>query len=136
MPNNTINISFDVLKLQGAKKITGKDGKEYVAICIPESRIKPFNGKNGEALYLSIDVKANKGGENEHGKTHFVAEATTKEERAAKTLLPIIGNGKEFVFGEGSGSQSTPRQPSRNGAVPAAQHPLMQDNSGSDDIPW
>lgn len=112
MPNNTINISFDLLKLQGAKKITGKDGKEYVAICIPESRIKVFNGKNGESMYLGLDVKANKGGEDERGKTHFVAEATTKEERLAKTLLPIIGNGKEFVFG-GSGGQRQQSAPVR-----------------------
>ena len=128
MPNNTINISFDLLKLQGARKITGKDGKDYVAICIPESRIKPFAGKNGEAMYLGLDIKANKGGEDDRGKTHFVAEATTKEERAAKTLLPIIGNGKEFVF---NNSNST-RQPSRNGAVPAKQHPLMQDDPDDD----
>jgi hypothetical protein len=112
MPNNTINISFDLLKLQGAKKITGKDGKDYVAICIPESRIKVFNGKNGESMYLGLDVKANKGGEDERGKTHFVAEATTKEERLAKTLLPIIGNGKEFVFGN-SGGQRQQSPPAR-----------------------
>ena len=128
MPNNTINISFDLLKLQGAKKITGKDGKDYVAICIPESRIKPFNGQKGESMYLSLDVKSNKGGEDNHGKTHFVAEASTKEERMAKTFLPIIGNGKEFVFGSSSGGQ---RQPSRNGAVPARQHPLMQDEANA-----
>ena len=131
MPNNTINISFDLLKLQGAKKITGKDGKDYVAICIPKSRIKPFAGKNGEAMYLGLDIKANKGGEDDRGKTHFVAEATTKEERAAKTFLPIIGNGKEFVFNNSSAT----RQPSRNGAVPAKEHPLMQDD-GNDEIPW
>lgn len=127
MPNNTINVSFDLLKLQGAKKITAKDGKPYIAICIPESRIKVFNGQKGEAMYLSLDVKANKGGEDNHGKTHFVAEASTKEERMAKTFQPIIGNGKEFVFG-GSGGQ---RQPSRNGAVPAREHPLMQEEANA-----
>lgn len=131
MPNNTINISFDLLKLQGAKKITGKDGKDYVAICIPESRIKVFNGKNGESMYLALDVKANKGGEDERGKTHFVAEATTKEERLAKTLLPIIGNGKEFVFG-GSGQKPSPRQERK----PQPQTDSANPNPEDDDIPF
>lgn len=131
MPNNTINISFDYLKLQGARKVT-KDGKDYILIDIASSRAKPFKRQNGEeSVYGSLDIKANKNGENDRGQTHFVAEATTKEERAAKTLLPIIGNGKEFVF---NNSNST-RQPSRNGAVPAKQHPLMQDD-GNDEIPW
>lgn len=129
MPNNTINISFDLLKLQGAKKITGKDGKDYVAICIPESRIKPFTGKNGEAMYLSLDVKANKGGEDERGKTHFVAEATTKEERLTKTLLPIIGNGKEFVFGSSSGA-------TRQQASPARQQAFVKDSGDDSSIPF
>lgn len=132
MPNNTINISFDILKLQGAKKITGKDGKEYVAICIPDSRLKPFNGKNGEALYLGLDIKSNKNGEDERGKTHFVAEATTKEERAAKTLLPIIGNGKEFVFGEGSGGFK--RQATEKNRLP--NKPIEESEQETDDIPF
>lgn len=133
MPNNTINASFDLLKLQGAKKITGKDGKEYVAICIPESRIKKFNRKDGsESLFLELDIKANRDGEDKFGKTHFVAEASTKEERSNKVRLPIIGNAKEFVFGSSGGQ----RQPSGNGAVPAREHPLMQDDSKNDEIPW
>lgn len=134
MPNNTINASFDLLKLQGAKKITGKDGKEYVAICIPESRIKKFNRKDGsESLFLELDIKANRDGEDKFGKTHFVAEASTKEERANKVRLPIIGNAKEFVFGSSGGSH----QPSKHGAVPAKQHPIMQDDPNSpDEIPF
>lgn len=133
MPNNTINASFDLLKLQGSKKITGKDGKEYVAICIPESRIKKFNRKDGsESLFLELDIKANRDGEDKFGKTHFVAEASTKEERTNKVRLPIIGNAKEFVFGGSGGSHQT----SKHGAVPAKQHPLMQESETDQDIPW
>lgn len=134
MPNNNINISFDLLKLQGAKRITGKDGKDYVAICVPESRIKPFKRKdNSESLFLDLDVKANRDGEDKFGKTHFVCEGVTKEERQNKVRTEIIGNGKEFVFGN---SGNSPRQPSRNGAVPAREHPLMQDDKSGDEIPW
>lgn len=130
MPNNTINASFDLLKLQGAKKITGKDGKEYVAICIPESRIKKFNRKDGsESLFLELDIKANRDGEDKFGKTHFVAEASTKEERVNKVRLPIIGNAKEFVFG---GSGGSPRQQ----ASPARQQAFVENAGDDSDIPW
>jgi hypothetical protein len=134
MPNNNINISFDILKVQGAKKITGKDGKEYVAICIPESRLKRFQRKDGsESLFFELDVKANRDGEDKFGKTHFVAEAASKEERMAKTRLPIIGNGKEFDFGGSSGGSRA----SQHGAVKAANHPLMKDDGLEEDqIPW
>lgn len=130
MPNNTINVSFDLLKLQGAKKITAKDGKPYIAICIPESRIKVFNRKDGsESLFLELDIKSNRDGEDKFGKTHFVAEATTKEERANKVKMPIIGNGKEFVFGGSSGSQ-------RQQVASAHQQAFVGDSEDDSGIPF
>ena len=128
MANSTINISFDLLGLQGAKKIVGKDGKDYVAICLPESRVNAHaNGK----CYLSLDVRSNRDGEDKFGKTHFVAESSTKEERQAKQYMPVLGNGKEFVFDGGSRPSAT------RTATPAKQHPLMQDSDdASDTIPW
>ena len=130
MPNNTINVSFDLLKLQGAKKITAKDGKPYIAICIPESRIKVFNRKDGsESLFLELDIKSNRDGEDKFGKTHFCSEASTKEERANKVKMPIIGNGKEFIFNSGgSSSKPAPR--------PAKQESFADDPNGSDEIPF
>lgn len=126
MANSTINISFDLLGLQGAKRITGKDGKEYVAICIPDSRINAHaNGK----CYLSLDVKSNRDGEDKFGKTHSVSEQTTKEERLAKQWRPFIGSGKEFVF------DGAPRASSPKTATPAKEHPLMQDDDNTE-IPW
>jgi hypothetical protein len=126
MANSTINISFDLLGLQGAKRITGKDGKEYVAICIPESRINAHaNGK----CYLSLDVKSNRDGEDKFGKTHSVSEQTTKEERLAKQWRPFIGSGKEFVF------DGAPRSSAPKSSTPAKEHPLMQDDDNTE-IPW
>lgn len=125
MPNNTINISFDLLGLQGAERVKNKAGDDCVLIVLPKSRVNAHsNGK----CYLSLDVKSNRDGEDNFGKTHFVAEASTKEERQNKQLMKIIGSGKEFVFGSSSKGQ---RQPSRNGAVPARQHPLMQDEANA-----
>jgi hypothetical protein len=130
MPNNTINISFDLLKLQGAKKFFARDGKEYVAICIPESRLNVFQRKDGsESLFLGLDIKANRDGEDKFGKTHFVAEATTKEERASKVKMPIIGNGKEWVFNGGGSSQKT-------AAKPSEQQPFVDDSSDETGIPF
>lgn len=128
MANSTINISFDLLALQGAKKIVGKDGKDYVAICIPESRINAHaNGK----CYLSIDCRSNRDGEDKFGNTHSICEKMTKEERAAKQYTKFIGSGKEFVFsGGGTSRQSTPKT-----STPAKEHPLMQDDDNTE-IPW
>jgi len=130
MPNNTINISFDLLGIQGAERVKNKAGDDCILIVLPKSRINAHsNGK----CYLSLDVKANRDGEDKFGKTHFVAEASTKEERQAKQFMPVIGNGKEFVF-DGGGQRGQRQQPPR-GSVPAKQHPLMQDGDDSE-IPW
>ena len=125
MPNNTINISFDILGLQGAERVKNKAGEDCVLIVLPKSRMNAHtNGK----VYCSLDVKANKDGEDKFGKTHFCAEASTKEERSNKQFMPIIGSGKEFVFGN-----NQPRQAPRHqhGSVPANQHPLMKDEEMS-----
>mgnify|MGYP006273082119 CR=1 FL=1 len=127
MPNNTINISFDILGLQGAERVKNKAGEDCVLIVLPKSRMNAHtNGK----VYCSLDVKANKDGEDKFGKTHFCAEASTKEERSNKQFMPIIGSGKEFIFG----GQQQPRQAPRHqhGSVPAKQHPLMQDDPDDD----
>lgn len=129
MANSTINISIDYLKIQGARKVT-KEGKDYVLIDIAASRAKHFKreGKD-DSVYGSFDIKNNRDGEDKFGKTHFCAESSTKEERQAKKYMPVLGNGKEFVF-DGSPRQSAPKT-----STPAKQHPLMQDDNGTDEIP-
>lgn len=114
MPNNNINLSIDYLKIQGARKVT-KDGKDYVLIDIAASRAKHFKreGKD-DSVYGQFDIKSNRDGEDKFGNTHFCAEGTTKEERAAKTRLPIIGNAKEFVFAGQSQQRPAPRQQQSN----------------------
>jgi len=127
MANSTINISFDVLAIQGASRVQNKAGEDCVLIVLPKSRINAHaNGK----CYLSLDVKSNRDGEDKFGKTHGICESTTKEERLAKQWTPFIGSGKEFIFDGGS-------RPAAKTATPAKQHPLMQDGSPEDDtIPW
>ena len=126
MPNNTINISFDILGLQGAERVKNKAGDDCVLIVLPKSRMNAHsNGK----VYCSLDVKANRDGEDKFGKTHFCSEASTKEERANKQFMPIIGSGKEFVFGGQKQSRPAQRQ---HGSVPAKEHPLMKDDPDDD----
>jgi len=126
MANSTINISFDVLAIQGASRVQNKAGEDCVLIVLPKSRINAHaNGK----CYLSLDVKSNRDGEDKFGKTHFCAESSTKEERQAKQYMPVIGNGKEFVFDGGykktdSGARSLPKT-----AIP-------EDQQGDQDIPF
>lgn len=113
MANSTINISFDLLALQGASRVKNKAGEDCVLICIPQSRVNAHaNGK----CYLSIDCKSNRDGEDKFGNSHSICEKMTKEERAAKQYTPYIGNGKEFVFDGGykktdSGARSLPKSP-------------------------
>lgn len=60
---------------------------------IDKSRLK--DGKN-RAKYLSLTLHANRDGADKFGNTHFVTQSPTKEERASKIRMPIIGNAKDW----------------------------------------
>lgn len=129
MANSTINISFDVLAIQGASRVQNKAGEDCVLIVLPKSRINAHaNGK----CYLSLDVKSNRDGEDKFGKTHSVSESTTKEERQAKQYTPFIGNGKEFVFDSGGQRNSRPA----SNAKPLPKEPISEGQQEDDDIPF
>jgi hypothetical protein len=85
------NISIDISALQGAR-IVEKDGNKHLVINLAKSRAKAHqNGK----VYLNLEaIEAKQTGK--FGDTHFVKEATSKEERLEGLKLPIIGNGKPF----------------------------------------
>ena len=92
-----VNCSVDLLKVQGASVIN-REGKDFLIINLAKSRVNLKDTKGGKAAYLNLDVVANKGGPNQWGNTHFVAEGVTKEERQSGVKGAIIGNGKEFTF--------------------------------------
>ena len=98
---NKIGISIDILKLQGAQRMTSKSGRDIIVIDMGASRLKPH--QNG-SVYLALDVVERKEAD-DYGKTHFVVEPCTKEEREDGLKLPIIGNGKQWSDGPG------PRKP-------------------------
>lgn len=70
--SNIRNVSVDVTKLDKTRFVTGKKG----------------------GVYLSLDFKYNKDGADQYGNAGFVTQSPTKEERAAKTKMPIVGNFK------------------------------------------
>jgi len=89
------NISINALAIQGAQRLTSKTGKDCLVIDLDASRIQRHqNGK----LYLNLEMSENRDGEDKFGNSHRVAEPTTKDERAAKIQLPILGNAKTFYF--------------------------------------
>jgi hypothetical protein len=92
---NKLNLSINLLGLQGASLITSKAGTECVVIDLGKARAKKHtNGK----VYLNLEAKENRDGVDRYGNTHFVAEPVTREERQGGLKLPIIGNGKVFSF--------------------------------------
>ena len=129
MPNNKLNVSIDILGLQGAERVKNKAGEDCVLIILPKSRLNAHaNGK----VYLSLDVSSNRDGEDKFGNTHFVAEGATKEERMQKVRLKIVGNAKEFVFGNSGGGGY---KPSGN-ARPMPKTPIPDSEQGDQDIPF
>ncbi|WP_397382819.1 hypothetical protein [Prosthecobacter sp.] len=125
---NKIAVSIDLLGLQGAQKVT-TGGRECVLIDLTKCRAKPHqNGK----VYLNLDVIENKDGANQWGKTHFVCEASTKEERASRVNLPIIGNGTQWGDLAEVKKQAAAPPPRRHTPAPPVRRPPPQDDDFGD----
>lgn len=82
-----VSISVELESIQG---FSAK--QDWVAFHVPRSRITI--GKNGKH-YLQLDVVEKKQPD-QWGNSHFVKEATTREERANKVETPFCGKGKAF----------------------------------------
>lgn len=119
---NKLNISINLLELQGACKATIK-GEECLVIRLDKSRAKQHqNGK----IYLNLEAVANKSGKDKFGNTHFVVEPTTRDEREEGLKFPIIGNGKVY---EPKGTHPRQeRQETGNAARYEQEHESMDDS--------
>lgn len=86
----TIQITIDVSKINKSKivdrKYTNREGKEVV--------VKEYKT---ELVALKEPKKITSGDGWVLNKTHFLAEAQTKEEKASKTKSVFIGEGFQFV---------------------------------------
>jgi hypothetical protein len=127
-----LNISINLLQLQGATRLKSQSGKDCIVIDLAASRAKPHqNGK----VYLNLEAISNRDGEDQYGNSHFVCEPTTKDERESGAVkLPIIGNGKEWT-NEGTSYKKMDNPPARTTRnIPRAQ-PQAQDDT-DEQIPW
>lgn len=121
-----LNISINLLQLQGAVRATIK-GEDCVVIRLAKSRAKPHqNGK----VYLRMEAGERKEPD-KLGKTHYVVEPLTKEEREGGMAKLYIGDGEVWSYEGQAGHQSAPPQrTTRN--IPRAQ---PQEDTG-DEIPF
>jgi hypothetical protein len=103
MSNQLHKLKIDLLKIPSAAIKPGKNGRTYLIIDVEESQL--FQGKT--ALYLDIDMRENRDGEDQYGNTHMLVISPTKEQRLAKEKTPIVGNAKTFVFPERNMPQSS-----------------------------
>jgi len=92
-----IRAKLDLMKLTGAKKITAKDGIEYLAIPLGASQL--YNGEKG--VYLDASLLENRDGVDSYGNNFMIVQDIGKERREAGDKGAILGNGK-FV---GAGSK-------------------------------
>jgi len=121
--SNTLNkLNIDLAKIPGAKQITGKDGKNYLAIDTAAGGV--YAGAKG--VYLNLDMRENRDGEDQYGNTHMLTMSPTKEQREAKERTPIVGNAKTLVFGQAQ--QSKPVNTPKN-------EPKF-DEDGNEDVPF
>lgn len=90
MSNSIINISISLDKIDKSK-IVEKGGKKYLNLTL---------SKNQQ--------------QDQYGNTHSLYHSQSKEERSARANKTFVGNGKEFVFGGNSTTQSAPQQSSAN----------------------
>jgi len=88
MSNQLYKLNIDLLKITGAKVITGKDNVEYLAIDIAKSGIY----YKGKGAYLNLDMRENNDGVDQYDNTHMIVIAPTKEQREALRTLDGDGN--------------------------------------------
>jgi hypothetical protein len=102
MSNTIHKLNIDLAKVPGARQITGKDGKNYLAIDTGAGGV--YAGAKG--VYLNLDMRENKSGADQYDNTHMLTMSPTKEQIAAKERTAIVGNAKTKVFG--ASQQSAP----------------------------
>ena len=128
--SNTLNkLKIDLLKIPSAVTKDGKDGRKYLLIDIVKSGL--FDGKAG--LYLDVDMRENRDGEDQYGYTHMLVMSPTKEQRVSKERTPILGNAKTLVFPDRNMPQTS--APKARDGRPHTDVVVPHDD-GSDEIPF
>jgi hypothetical protein len=119
-------LRIDALKFTGAKKVTAKDGIEYIAIPITENNI--FIGTKG--AYLDLTLMDNRDGSDQYGNDGFITVDLGKDRRQQGEKGPIVGNWKHANTAPGQTvmpkTATPPPTPPKSGYEPDAND-LTQD---------
>jgi hypothetical protein len=123
-------LKIDLLKFNGAKPFTAKDGTEFVAIPIEANNV--YVGQKGH--YLELTLMDNKDGVDQYGNEGFVTVDVGKQRRESGEKGPIIGNWKHH----GSKSGWNDRPASEATRQPSGQKPATPTQADDDceDIPF
>lgn len=95
-----------------------------------------FHAKESGAKYLDLVTFIDTENAGQYGDHGFITQSATKEEREAKTQMPILGNSTVFWQGD---NQQTAQQPQPSTNQPSvAQNMAAQGADGGfyDDIPF
>lgn len=129
MSNTLHKLKIDLLKIPSAVTKGGKDGRKYLLIDIVKSGL--FEGKSG--LYLDVDMRENRDGEDQYGNTHMLVMSPTKEQRENKDKTAILGNAKTLVFPDRNMPGSSAPKP-RDGRPHTDV--VVTGGDGFDDVPF
>jgi hypothetical protein len=84
---------------------------------IDRARMKSVPRRDGSVSEF-YEFSMHKLREPKHGHDYIVKQSVTKEERAARVEMPILGNGKAWDFGKPKAAAATPTPPPDAGAQP------------------
>lgn len=110
------SLKIDLLKFNGSRTFTAKDGTAFVAIPLDANAVHV--GEKGH--YLELTLVPNKDGPDRFGYLGFAAVNLTKQRREAGERGPIVGNWKPIV---------------KAAAAPPPVESAPDDDAG-DDIPF
>lgn len=110
-------IKIDLLKFQGAKRFTSKDGTEHVAIPLALNNV--FPGEKG--LYCNLTLLENRDGPDQYGNDGFAALDLGKERRLAGEKGTILGNWKHV--GQAKPAPATPHEQAKGNAFQPDDEP-------------
>ena len=123
-------LKIDLLKFNGAKPFTAKDGTEFVAIPIDANNV--YVGQKGH--YLEMTVMDNREGEDQYGNAGFITLDVGQKRREAGEKGPILGNWKHH----GKQQPGRERSPAVDREMASGQRPATPTQADDDcsDIPW
>ena len=83
---------------------------------VDSKRVRTYQRRNGDTVEV-YDFAMHATPNSQHS-DYIVKQQVSKEERAARVEMPILGNGKVFDMGERQAAAPVPQEPSQDDQVP------------------